>query len=102
VKLFRKLSGVLLYGTGMRSIECLRLRVKDIDFEYKQITIRDGKGAVDRRTMLPTIVMEPLKQQLVYAKRIHQGDLNAGYGAVYLPYALERKYPNAAREWILQ
>lgn len=96
------LLGSLLYGTGMRSIECLRLRVKDIDFEYKQITIRNGKGAVDRRTMLPTIVIEPLKQQLIYAKRIHQVDLNAGYGAVYLPYALERKYPNANRAWIWQ
>ncbi len=96
------LLGSLLYGTGMRSIECLRLRVKDIDFEYKQITIRDGKGAVDRRTMLPTIAMEPLKQQLIAAKRTHQVDLNAGYGAVYLPYALERKYPNANRSWIWQ
>ena len=96
------LLGSLLYGTGMRSIECLRLRVKDIDFEYKQITIRNGKGAVDRRTMLPTTVIELLKQQLVYAKRIHQVDLNAGYGAVYLPYALERKYPSANRSWIWQ
>lgn len=92
-----QLLGSLLYGTGMRSIECLRLRVKDIDFEYKQITIRNGKGAVDRRTMLPMTVIEPLKHQLIYAKRIHQVDLDAGYGAVYLPYALERKYPNANR-----
>ncbi len=94
------LLGSLLYGTGMRSIECLRLRVKDIDFEYKQITIRNGKGAVDRRTMLPVSVIELLKQQLVYAKRIHQVDLNAGYGAVYLPYALERKCPSANRSFI--
>jgi integron integrase len=92
----------LLYGTGMRSIECLRLRVKDIDFEYRQITIRDGKGQVDRRTMLPALTIEPLQQQLVYAKRVHQVDLNAGYGAVSLPYALEKKYPNANRSWAWQ
>ncbi|MBE9013229.1 integron integrase [Pseudanabaenaceae cyanobacterium LEGE 13415] len=96
------LLGSLLYGTGMRSIECLRLRVKDIDFEYKQITIRNGKGAVDRRTMLPITVIEPLKKQLISARRIHQIDLDAGYGAVFLPYALERKYPNANRSWIWQ
>jgi integrase len=94
------LLGSLLYGTGMRSIECLRLRVKDIDFEYKQITIRNGKGAVDRRTMLPITVIAPLQQQLVYAQRIHQVDLNAGYGAVSLPYALERQYPHANRAWV--
>lgn len=92
----------LLYGTGMRSIECLRLRAKDIDFEYRQIMIRDGKGQVDRRTMLPALTIEPLQQQLVYARRIHQVDLNAGYGAVSLPYALERKYPNANRSWAWQ
>jgi integrase len=92
----------LLYGTGMRSIERLRLRVKELDFEYRQITIRDGKGQVDSRTMLPTLTIEPLQQQLVCAKRSHQVDLNAGYGAVSLPYALEKKYSNANRSWAWQ
>jgi integron integrase len=89
----------LLYGSGLRLMECLRLRVKDIDFEYRQITVRDGKGEKDRMTMLPTSTLEPLKQQLERAKLLHQQDLAEGYGAVYLPYALERKYPNAQREW---
>jgi integron integrase len=89
----------LLYGSGLRLIECLRLRVKDLDFEYRQITVRDGKGAKDRVTMLPSSTVEPLKRQLEKAKILHQQDLREGYGAVYLPYALERKYPKANREW---
>ena len=89
----------LLYGSGLRLSECLRLRVKDIDFEYQQITVRDGKGQKDRVTMLPNSTILPLKLQLEKAKRLHQQDLAEGYGAVYLPYALERKYPNANREW---
>ena len=89
----------LLYGSGLRLIECLRLRVKDVDFENQQITVRDGKGKKDRVTMLPNSVIEPLKLQLEKAKRLHQQDLAEGYGAVYLPYALEQKYPNASREW---
>jgi len=100
-----RLSGVqlliasLLYGTGMRLMECLQLRVKDLDFTYLQITIRDGKGEKDRVTMLPSSLVEPLQRQLQTTRALHQGDLAEGFGAVYLPYALERKYPNASREW---
>lgn len=89
----------LLYGSGLRLMECLRLRVKDVDFEYQQTTVRDGKGSKDRVTMLPTSVIEPLKLQLEKTKSLHQQDLALGYGSVELPYALERKYPNADREW---
>ena len=89
----------LLYGAGMRLMEGLRLRVKDLDFEYHQITVRDGKGHKDRRTMLPSILVEPLQQQLQKAKRLHDQDLAMGYGAVEMPYALNRKYPNAHSEW---
>ncbi len=89
----------LLYGSGLRLMECLRLRVKDVDFGYRQILVRDGKGAKDRVTMLPTVVIEPLKAHLARVLALHQRDLEAGYGEVYLPHALERKYPRAAREW---
>ena len=89
----------LLYGTGMRLMEGLRLRVKDIDFEQKEIIIRDGKGEQDRITMLPEKLIEPIRQQLVYAKSLHQIDLSMGLGKVELPYALAVKYPNAATDW---
>jgi integron integrase len=89
----------LLYGTGMRLMEGLRLRVKDIDFEQKEIIIRDGKGEQDRMTMLPEKLLEPLRQQLVYAQALHKIDLSMGLGEVELPYALAIKYSNAAREW---
>ena len=89
----------LLYGAGLRLMECVRLRVKDIDFEYKQITVRDGKGAKDRVTMLPESSVELLKHQLDKTRILHQQDLAAGNGDVYLPYALERKYKHANREW---
>jgi integron integrase len=89
----------LLYGSGLRLMECLQLRVKDLDFAYGQITVRDGKGEKDRRTMLPASLGEPLRRQLEKAELLHKQDLIEGYGAVYLPYALERKYPNAPREW---
>lgn len=89
----------LLYGSGLRLMECLRLRVKDIDVEYQQITVRNGKGAKDRVTMLPTSTLEPLRQQLQKARSLHQQDLALGYGAVELPDALERKYPKANRQW---
>jgi integron integrase len=92
----------LLYGSGLRLTECLNLRIKDIDFEYRQITVRSGKGDKDRMTMLPTSAIAPLKLQLEKAKFIHQQDLAQGFGAVYLPNALERKYPNANREWAWQ
>ena len=89
----------LLYGAGLRVMECVRLRVKDVDFGYGQITVRDGKGEKDRRTVLPGSLAEPLRAQLVRAKLLHDEDLGRGFGGVYLPYALERKYPNASREW---
>lgn len=88
----------LLYGAGLRLMEAIRLRVKDLDFQYKQIIVRDGKGEKDRRTMLP----EPLSRHLARVKLQHEEDICAGHGTVHLPYALERKYPNAAKEWIWQ
>ncbi|MDA8137367.1 MAG: integron integrase [Desulfobacteraceae bacterium] len=91
--------GQLLYGAGLRLMECLRLRVKDVDFGFKQIVVRDGKGHKDRVTMLPEIVIEPLKRHMQKVKHAHDKDLSEGFGMVYLPYALERKYPNANREW---
>jgi integron integrase len=92
----------LLYGTGMRIMECLRLRVQGVDMKRKEILIRDGKGAKDRVTMLPVSLVQPLEAHLVKVREWHQSDLAAGYGSVYLPHALERKYPNAAKEWIWQ
>lgn len=89
----------LLYGTGMRLMEGLRLRVCDVDFHYRQITVRSGKGNKDRVTVLPDSLIEPLKAHLRRAKSLHDRDLSEGYGGVYLPHALEHKYPNAAREW---
>jgi integron integrase len=89
----------LLYGSGLRLMECLRLRVKDVDFEYRQITVRDGKGAKDRVTMLPASLIASLQAHLERVKALHQADLAAGHGDVYLPFALERKYPDANREW---
>ena len=89
----------LLYGTGMRLTEVLRLRVKDVDFIYDQITVRDGKGGKDRVTMLPASLKAELMEHLKEVKRLHEADLRAGYGRVHLPYALARKYPRAAGEW---
>jgi integron integrase len=92
----------LLYGAGLRLMECIRLRIKDVDFEYRQITVRDGKGQKDRVTMLPETSSQVLKHHLEKVKVMHQQDLAAGYGETYLPYALERKYRNASREWCWQ
>jgi integron integrase len=89
----------LLYGTGMRLAEALRLRVKDIDFSYDQIVVRDGKGAKDRVTMLPASLKSELAAHLKKVKRLHEADLREGRGKVHLPYALDRKYPGAAGEW---
>ena len=89
----------LLYGSGMRLMECLRLRVKDIDLGYNQIVVRDGKGEKDRITLLPASVKQSLARHLRKVKLLHEEDREAGFGDVYLPYALERKYPQAAREW---
>jgi integron integrase len=88
----------LLYGTGMRLMEVLRLRVKDVDFDRLEITVRDGKGGKDRHTMLPRSLVEPLRREIERAACLHAEDLLAGYGAVWLPFALARKYPQAARE----
>ena len=89
----------LLYGSGLRLMEALRLRVKDIDFERGEITVRQSKGAKDRVTMLPASTRESLQTQLKRVRLLHQTDLRAGFGRVELPYALARKYPGAAREW---
>jgi len=93
------LMAMLLYGAGLRLMECCRLRIKDIDFAGNHIVVRAGKGNKDRHTMLPAAVKEPLLQHLQLVKRQHEGDLRMGLGRVALPYALERKYPNAEKEW---
>ena len=92
----------LLYGAGLRLQECLELRVKDIDRERRQIVIRRGKGQKDRPTVLPTAVVEPLARHLESVKRQHEADLARGLGRVVLPFALDRKYPNAPTEWAWQ
>ena len=106
--LLRTLSGThqliarLLYGSGLRLMEGLRLRVKDIDFARRQIIVRAGKGDKDRVTILPDTLRLPLEQHLQQVQALHGKDLAAGHGDVYLPYALDRKYPNANREWSWQ
>jgi len=92
----------LLYGTGMRILEALRLRVKDVDFARKEILIRDGKGFKDRVTMLPVALIKPLRAHLDKVKSLHDADLRNGYGAVYMPQALSKKYPYAAHDWAWQ
>lgn len=89
----------LLYGAGLRLRECIKLRVKDVDFGYRQIVVRDGKGAKDRVTMLPSAVTDPLKGHLRAVKELHERDVRDGYGDVELPHALARKYPGAQYEW---
>ena len=97
-----RLIGHLLYGSGLRLLEALRLRVKDVDFGYNQITVREGKGQRDRVTLLPERLKSPLKAHLARIRELHRQDLALGRGAVYLPHALERKYPGAARAWAWQ
>ena len=97
-----QLMGKLLYGSGLRALECVRLRVKDLDFERRCLTVRDGKGEKDRVTMLPEGVLTPLTEHLARVKQVHDKDLRDGYGAVYLPYALAVKYPHANQEWCWQ
>ena len=92
----------LLYSSGMRLLEGLRLRVKDVDFERHEITVRDGKGARDRVTMLPVRLVEPLVSHLARVRVLHERDLAEGYGEVHLPFALAHKYPKAGRSWIWQ
>ena len=89
----------LLYGTGLRLMECLRLRVKDVDFARNEITVRDGKGGKDRRTVLPRTLVEPLQREIARAAVLHQQDLAEGLGEVWLPHALARKYPQAGRDF---
>lgn len=89
----------LLYGSGLRLMEALRLRVKDLDIERRELTVRDGKGGKDRLTLLPESLVPALQEHLLQVRSIHRNDLNAGWGRVLMPYALERKYPNASREW---
>ncbi|MEN9265431.1 MAG: integron integrase [Thermostichales cyanobacterium BF4_bins_65] len=92
----------LLYGSGLRLTEAQQLRVKDVDFAQCQLAIRNSKGMESRVTMLPETLVQPLQEHLLWVRRQHQEDLEQGYGSVYLPFALERKYPNAEREWIWQ
>jgi len=89
----------LLYGSGLRLMECVRLRVKDVDFAQLQIVVREGKGDKDRITVLPASLVQPLEKQLERAKALHEMDVSEGFGRVHLPYALARKYPNADWEW---
>jgi len=95
--IFRLQAG-LLYGAGLRLMECVRMRVQDVDFDYRQINVRNGKGMKDRVVPLPDSLIEPLKEHLAAVKRMHDEDLAQGYGEVYLPDALSRKYPAAAKE----
>ena len=107
-KVFAHLHGMhrlmagLLYGSGLRLMECVRLRVKDVDFGYLRITVRDGKGAKDRVTMLPINLAKPLERHLRRVRAQHEEDVEAGFGRVYLPFALARKFQTADREWAWQ
>lgn len=94
-----RLMATLLYGSGLRLMECCQLRVKDVDFGQNQIVVRAGKGDKDRRTMLPSAIRDPLSQHLKAVRGQHESDLAAGLGRVALPHALARKYPGASREW---
>lgn len=93
------LMAAIMYGAGLRLMECLRLRVQDIDVSRNEILVRDGKGAKDRITMLPDSLKVPLQDHLKKAKAVHQRDLAEGWGRVQLPHALDRKYPNAPKDW---
>ena len=107
-RLFSKLSGDqllyarIMYGCGLRLMELVRLRVKDIDFGYKSIIVRSGKGEKDRTVMLPDSVIVDLRKKIEQTELLHHEDLEAGYGTVYLPYALDKKYPNANKELLWQ
>lgn len=97
-----KLMAGLLYGSGLRLMECVRLRVKDVDLGYLTITVRDPKGGRDRITMLPTNLVQALQRHLLKRRSLHEQDLADGFGSVHLPHALARKYPNADRQWMWQ
>jgi integron integrase len=94
-----KLAAALLYGAGFRLLECLRLRIQDIEFERNQILVRNGKGAKDRVTLLPQALVPPIRERMAKARQLHAEDLANGLGEVYLPHALVRKYPSAAKAW---
>ena len=89
----------LLYGGGLRIMECLRLRVKDVELTRCEILVREGKGFKDRVTMLPSSLVQPLRDHLARVKQLNEEDLKAGHSEVFMPYALARKYPNAGRSW---
>jgi len=93
------LMGAMLYGTGMRLMECVRLRVKDVDFAYREVVVREGKGGKDRRTMLPEPLTTPLKRHLANVKTTHERDLELGFGCIDLPGRLGTKYPSGGKEW---
>ena len=95
----KRLMASLMYGAGLRLMECLRLRVQDIDFSRHEILVRDGKGAKDRITMLPASLKIPLQAHLKQVKAIHERDVAEGWGRVQMPTALDRKYPNAPKDW---
>ena len=97
-----KIMAGLLYGSGLRLMECVRLRVEDIDFELAQITVRDAKRGRDRITMLPINLTDPFRRHLVRIKAQHEQDLEDGFGSVHLPFALDRKFPKAAHKWAWQ
>jgi integron integrase len=99
---YHQLMAKLLYGAGLRLMECVRLRVKDLDLSRLQVLVRDGKGMKDRTTTLPAAVVPHLQEHLLHVRQVHQDDVEQGYGRVYLPFALERKYPNASIDWIWQ
>ncbi len=107
-RLFRHLDGnqwlpvCLLYGSGLRLMECLRLRVKDLDFDHRAIIVRSGKGGKDRVVTLPDVLIVPLQRHLASVRNLHEKDLRDGFGEVYLPHALARKYPSAAGSWAWQ
>ena len=94
-----QLIGKLLYGSGLRISEAIRLRVKDIDYSLKTLTVRSGKGDKDRVTTFPSSIIAFIQDHLFKVRLIHEKDLADGYGEVYMPYALDRKYPNASKEW---
>jgi site-specific recombinase XerD len=95
----KRLMAIIMYDAGLRLMECLRLRIKDVDFSSNQILVREGKGNKDRLTMLPGIVKQSLIKYPKRVKQLHQRDLREGFGRGYIPYTLERKYPKAAGEW---
>ncbi len=97
-----RLMAQIMYGSGLRLMEVLRLRVKDLDFANRHIIVRDGKGGDDRSTTFPDLLLEPLRLHINQVKALHEKDLFDGYGMVHLPNALKRKYPNANREWVWQ